>query len=54
MASLQLGEVQKNPSKIPLERPSHVYFEHLDHENFDKFAVDFGLVEAWRSDGIVL
>ncbi|KAJ3456005.1 hypothetical protein MRS44_017487 [Fusarium solani] len=54
MASLRLGEVQNNPSKIQLERISHVYFEHPDLDDLDKFAVDFGLVEAWPSNDIVL
>lgn len=54
MASLRRGDVQNNPPKIHLERISHVYFEHPDLDDFDRFAVDFGLVEAWRSDDIVL
>ncbi|KAH7189900.1 Glyoxalase/Bleomycin resistance protein/Dihydroxybiphenyl dioxygenase [Fusarium oxysporum] len=54
MAFLQFREVQNNPSKIQLERISHIYFEHPDLDDFDKFAVDFGLVEAWRSDDKVL
>ncbi|KAH6970459.1 Glyoxalase/Bleomycin resistance protein/Dihydroxybiphenyl dioxygenase [Ilyonectria sp. MPI-CAGE-AT-0026] len=54
MASLRLGVVQNHPSKIQLERISHVYFEHPDLDDFGKFALDFGLVEAWRSDDVVL
>lgn len=54
MASLRLGQVQINTSKIQLERISHVYFEHPDLDDFDNFAMDLGLVKAWRSDDIVL
>ncbi|KAJ0129279.1 Uncharacterized protein HZ326_26693 [Fusarium oxysporum f. sp. albedinis] len=36
------------------EQVSYVYFEHPDLDDLEKFAVDFGLIEAWHSDDIVL
>jgi hypothetical protein len=41
--------VKNNPSKVQLERLSHVYFEHADLKQFEKFAIDFGFVVAERS-----
>jgi hypothetical protein len=43
-----LPSVKNNPSKVQLERLSHVYFEHADLKKFEKFAVDFGFVVAER------
>ncbi|KPI44109.1 Metapyrocatechase 2 [Cyphellophora attinorum] len=39
-----------NRSKVQLSRLAHVYFEHPDLEEFEKFAIDFGFVEAKRSE----
>ena len=39
--------------KIQLLRPAHVYFEHVDLEKFEAFAVDFGFKEVARAEGKV-
>lgn len=54
MASTRLPNVENEPSKIQLERISHVYFEHIDLQKFETFAADFGLVEAWRDEDTIL
>jgi hypothetical protein len=38
--------VQNCPSKVHRSRIAHVYFKHYDLETFEKFARDFGFVEA--------
>lgn len=38
--------VTNNPSKVQLSRIAHVYFEYKDLSKFNKFAVDFGFVQA--------
>ncbi|KIX01167.1 uncharacterized protein Z518_08892 [Rhinocladiella mackenziei CBS 650.93] len=50
----KLSEIKNNASKIQLERLSFVYFEHEDLNAFEKFAADFGLVEAWRGKEVIL
>ncbi|KAJ5312161.1 hypothetical protein PENANT_c011G02826 [Penicillium antarcticum] len=45
--------VQNNPCKVQLSRISHVYFEHYDLEAFERFAKDFGFVEAERKEKTV-
>ncbi|KAJ5794611.1 hypothetical protein N7457_001210 [Penicillium paradoxum] len=45
--------VQNDPSKVQLSRIAHVYFEHGDLEAFDKFAKDFGFIEAERKGNII-
>lgn len=40
--------VQNNPSKVQLSRISHVYFDHGNLEEFDRFAKDFGFIQAER------
>ncbi|KAJ5106614.1 hypothetical protein N7456_003289 [Penicillium angulare] len=42
--------VENHPSKVQLSRIAHVYFEHLDLEAFDRFAKDFGFIEAERNE----
>ena len=54
MAPTRLPDVANSASKIQLERLSHVYFEHVDLSKFEKFAEDFGLVEAWRDKDTIL
>jgi len=54
MAATQLRTVTNNSSKIQLERIAHVYFEHPDLDAFNQFALDFGLVEAFRDDEHIL
>ena len=54
MAPTRLPDVENSASKIQLERLSHVYFEHVDLSKFEKFAKDFGLVEAWRDKETIL
>ena len=44
-----IPEIVNNPSKVQLCRLSHSYFEHPDLKHFDKFAKDFGFVEAHRT-----
>ncbi|KAH7136225.1 Glyoxalase/Bleomycin resistance protein/Dihydroxybiphenyl dioxygenase [Dactylonectria macrodidyma] len=46
MASIP--EIHNSPSKIQLERISHVYFEHPNLNKFDEFAKDFGFVQAYE------
>lgn len=46
--SSNIPTVQNNPSKVQLSRIAHVYFEHHDLDAFDRFANDFGFVEAAR------
>jgi hypothetical protein len=43
------AKAMNNRSKVQLSRLAHVYFEHPDLEEFEKFAIDFGFVEAKRS-----
>ncbi|KPM41688.1 hypothetical protein AK830_g4861 [Neonectria ditissima] len=52
MASIP--EIQNSPSKIQLERISHVYFEHLDLGKLDEFAKDFGLVPAYEDSSQIV
>ena len=40
--------VQNDPSKVQLSRIAHVYFEHSDLETFERFAKDFGFIQAER------
>jgi hypothetical protein len=40
--------ISNDPSKVQLIRLSHIYFEHPNLKEFDKFAKDFGFVEAER------
>jgi hypothetical protein len=54
MASTRLPDVKNTPSKVQLERLSHVYFEHVDLQKFEIFADDFGLIEAWRDEETIL
>lgn len=44
-----IPEIVNNPSKVQLCRLSHAYFEHPDLKKFEKFAMDFGFVEAHRT-----
>jgi hypothetical protein len=53
MPDMLISPVENNPSKVQLERLSHVYFEHPDLEYFTKFAIDFGFVEAARKGDTV-
>jgi hypothetical protein len=48
-----LPPVKNNPSKVQLERLSHVYFEHADLKQFEKFAIDFGFVVAERRENTI-
>ncbi|KAF2804539.1 Glyoxalase/Bleomycin resistance protein/Dihydroxybiphenyl dioxygenase [Mytilinidion resinicola] len=48
MAALRLPKIRNNPSKIQLERISHVYFDHEDMGSFEEFAKNFGFVEIGR------
>lgn len=54
MAVTQLPTITNNSSKIQLERIAHVYFDHPDLDSFSQFALDFGLVEAFRNDDHIL
>jgi len=49
MPDMYFPEVKNNPSKVQLERLSHVYFEHTDLKQFAAFAIDFGFVEQARN-----
>lgn len=46
--AISIPDVHNNPSKVQLSRIGHVYFEHANLRNFEKFAADFGLVEEKR------
>ncbi|ETS84380.1 hypothetical protein PFICI_02405 [Pestalotiopsis fici W106-1] len=50
MASTRLPEIRNDPSKIQLERISHVLFDHPDLDVFDKFASDFGFIKVEHND----
>ncbi|GME38707.1 uncharacterized protein LTHEOB_12462 [Neofusicoccum parvum] len=54
MAATRLPEIHNEPSKIQLERLSHVDFAHTNLAEFQKFANSFGLIEAWRGEDTVL
>lgn len=54
MNAPRFDDVRNDASKIQLERISHVVFEHEDLTSFETFALNFGLVEAWRNDETVL
>lgn len=43
--------ITNNPAKVQLARLGHVYFEHNNLEQFEKFAIDFGMVVAEKKDG---
>lgn len=45
--------VQNHPSKVQLSRISHVYFDHGNLEAFDRFAKDFGFVQAERKGNTI-
>jgi hypothetical protein len=47
---MRIPEIQNDPSKVQLARIGYVAFEHPDLREFDKFAVDFGFVEAKREE----
>jgi hypothetical protein len=44
----RLPQILNNPSKIQLQRLSHVYLAHPDLEEFHRFALDFGFQVARR------
>lgn len=46
-------DVANDPSKVQLERISHVYFQHPNLDKFGSFARDFGFVEAGRTDDAI-
>ena len=50
----KLPSISNSPSKIQLERIAHVYYEHPDLDAFHQFALDFGLVEAFRDNDHIL
>jgi hypothetical protein len=50
---MPIVEVKNDPSKVQLDRISHVYFQHPDIEKFAKFAKDFGFVEATRTKNTI-
>jgi hypothetical protein len=50
MASTRLPEIRNDPSKVQLERISHVLFEHSDLDKFDGFAQDFGFTRVQSHD----
>ncbi|CAH0057992.1 unnamed protein product [Clonostachys solani] len=50
MASSRLPEIRNDPSKVQLERISHVLFEHPDLDKFDGFAQDFGFTKIQSHD----
>jgi hypothetical protein len=43
-----IPDVHNHASKVQLSRLGHVYFEHANLKTFEKFAVDFGLIEEKR------
>ncbi|KAJ9148539.1 Glyoxalase/Bleomycin resistance protein/Dihydroxybiphenyl dioxygenase [Pleurostoma richardsiae] len=49
MPDMLIPPIKNNPTKIQLDRLAHVYFEHPDLKTFEKFAKDFGFVEAKRT-----
>lgn len=49
--NMLIPKITNNPSKVQLARLGHVYVEHADLQRFEKFAEDFGFVEAKREDG---
>jgi hypothetical protein len=51
--SLRVPHVSNNPSKVQLARIAHVYFEHPNLPRFERFAKDFGFVEAKRDGDTV-
>lgn len=46
--------IRNDPSKIQLERLSHVYFDYKDLDKFTQFAKDFGFVEAYRDKDLIV
>jgi hypothetical protein len=54
MEMTRLPIITNSSSKIQLDRISHVYFEHFDLDSFHQFALNFGLVEAFRDDNVIL
>lgn len=54
MTSTRLPDIHNDPSKIQLERIAHVYFEHPDLDRFHSFAEDFGFIEAYRDQDVIL
>lgn len=53
MPAMLFPTVKNDQSKVQLERLSHVYFEHADLKKFEKFATDFGFVEAARDGNTI-
>ena len=53
MPAMLFPTVKNDSSKVQLERLSHVYFEHADLKKFEKFAADFGFIEAARDGDTV-
>lgn len=48
---MRIPEIVNNPDKVQLARLGHVCFEHTNSDEFDKFAVDFGLVAVEKEPG---
>ncbi|KAL2126132.1 hypothetical protein VTI74DRAFT_1636 [Chaetomium olivicolor] len=46
---MRIPHIANNPSKVQLARPSHIYVDHPNLDEFAKFAVDFGFVEEART-----
>ncbi|KAB5511432.1 Glyoxalase/Bleomycin resistance protein/Dihydroxybiphenyl dioxygenase [Coniochaeta sp. 2T2.1] len=42
---MSIPHIANDPSKVQLARPSHIYVDHSNLDEFTKFAVDFGFVE---------
>lgn len=50
---MRIPSIVNTPSKVQLARPSHIYVDHPDLDNFCKFAADFGFIEASRTKDCV-
>ena len=46
---MRIPPITNDPSKVQLSRLAHVYFEHPDLVQFEKFATDFGFIETRRA-----
>ena len=53
VTDMLIPPISNNPAKVQLTRLSHVYFEHPDLKKFEKFANDFGFMEAKRSGSTI-
>ncbi|KZL82342.1 trihydroxytoluene oxygenase [Colletotrichum incanum] len=50
---MRIPSIANDPSKVQLSRPTHVYVDHPNLDEFAKFAVDFGFTEEARNKEII-